>query len=247
MSTERRMERLRPEQFRDLRKQAPLAWLPLGILEWHAPQNPLGLDGVKAHAICLKAAAEVGGVVFPTMYYGPPPTSTYLDVEHYDPFIPKTYDLPEENFTTDKFGFPSKADQWDLFGRVLDSALRQIARYGFKAVVILSGHYPLQIHKIPTVLVERELGLKTWFGHEGMVAEPRDGDHAGQWETSITWALEPDTVDPDKFPAKGEPNYPGVMGQPIADITPELAQKNLDRALKGLTAKGKELLESVSP
>ena len=31
--TERRMERLRPEQFPRLRQEMPLAYLPLGILE----------------------------------------------------------------------------------------------------------------------------------------------------------------------------------------------------------------------
>ena len=67
--TERCMERLRPDQFRTLREETPLAYLPLGILEWHGPQNPLGLDGVKAHALCRRVADQVGGIVFPTLYY----------------------------------------------------------------------------------------------------------------------------------------------------------------------------------
>ena len=69
---ERQMERLRPDQFRKLRNQTPLAYLPLGILEWHGPHNPVGLDGVKAHAICRRVAERSGGVVFPTLYYAPP-------------------------------------------------------------------------------------------------------------------------------------------------------------------------------
>ena len=76
--------------------------------------------------------------------------------------------------------------------------------------------------------------------------DPQQGDHAAQWETSVTWAAEPDTVDPRKFPAKGEPNPPGVMGEPVADITPELAGANMQRAVDGLASQARALLDQRS-
>ena len=55
--TERRYERLYGEELFDRIRERPLAWLPLGILEHHGAHLPWGLDGLKAHAVCLRAAA----------------------------------------------------------------------------------------------------------------------------------------------------------------------------------------------
>lgn len=241
--TERCMERLRPDQFRTLREDTPLAYLPLGILEWHGPQNPMGLDGVKAHALCEHVAERVGGIVFPTLYYGSPPATNYLEVDHFHPTIPETYGLPAENFSTDLFNFGKRVDQWHLFGQLLDQTLRQIARYGFEATLVLSGHYPLKMQQYLTISFQRDFGIPIWFGHEGETCEPPEGDHAAQWETSITWALEPDTVDPASFPSAGEPNPPGVFGDPVAEITAELAEANLQRAIGGLVDQARVLLK----
>lgn len=242
-SQERRIERLRPAQLRRLRDETPLAYLPLGILEWHGPQNPLGLDGVKAHALCLRAAATGGGIVFPTLYYGPPAAANYLDVDGYQPQIPQTYGLPPEHFTSDKFKFGSRLEQWHLFDCVLDQALRQIARYGFEVIIVLSGHYPLRNQQAITISFEREFGIPVWFGHEGQLCQPPEGDHAAQWETSLTLALAPETVDVDLFPAPGEPNPPGVHGKAVADVTVDLAESNLQRSLAAITNKARELLD----
>ena len=241
-TTERRTERLRPQQLRELREQTPLAYLPLGILEWHGTHNPVGLDGVKAHALCMRAAEKTGGLVYPTLYYGTPPATNFMDVDGFDPYYCEVYGLPPENFTTDKFGFGTRLEQWHLFDKVLDQALRQIARHGFEAIYVMSGHYPLRNQQSVSVGFQRDMGIPVYLGHEGETADPPDGDHAAQWETSITLALEPDTVDMTEIPAKGQPNPPGVAGKPIADVTPELAQQNLDRALAGVVAKANQLL-----
>ena len=46
----------------------PVAYIPAGSLEWHGVQNPLGTDGLKAHAICCEAALRYGGVVLPPFF-----------------------------------------------------------------------------------------------------------------------------------------------------------------------------------
>lgn len=38
---------LRPKQMVERRDAMPVAYMGLGILEWHGLHNPLGLDGVK--------------------------------------------------------------------------------------------------------------------------------------------------------------------------------------------------------
>ena len=63
-------ELLRPAQVRQRQQQCPVVYLPIGSLEWHGVQNPLGTDGLKAHAICCEAALAHGGVVLPALFLG---------------------------------------------------------------------------------------------------------------------------------------------------------------------------------
>src|SRR5260370_33245573 len=48
----------------------PVAYLPLGSLEFHGAHLPIGLDALTAHGICLRAASRAGGIVFPPPYQG---------------------------------------------------------------------------------------------------------------------------------------------------------------------------------
>lgn len=48
---------------------APLCYVPLGTLEWHGEHNAVGLDTLKAHAVCVGAARQSGGVVLPPLYW----------------------------------------------------------------------------------------------------------------------------------------------------------------------------------
>src|SRR5260370_37992881 len=48
----------------------PVAYLPLGSLEFHAAHLPIGLDALSAHGICVRAASRAGGIVLPPLHYG---------------------------------------------------------------------------------------------------------------------------------------------------------------------------------
>jgi len=63
-------ELLRPSEVKSLQKQCLVAYIPVGSLEWHGVQNPLGTDGLKAYAICCEAALRYGGVVLPALFLG---------------------------------------------------------------------------------------------------------------------------------------------------------------------------------
>src|SRR5258708_36699292 len=65
-----RMTHLHPRDFRGRLEEMPVAWPPTGTLEWHGFHLPLGFDGVKAEALCMLAARDIGGVVLPPMFYG---------------------------------------------------------------------------------------------------------------------------------------------------------------------------------
>ena len=48
----------------------PAFAVPVGTIEWHGHHNPLGLDALKAHALCVRAAEQCGGVAMPPLWYG---------------------------------------------------------------------------------------------------------------------------------------------------------------------------------
>ena len=97
-----------------------------------------------------------------------------------------------------------------------------------------------------TISFKRDFQIPVWLGHEAQLCKASNGDHAGQWETSVTMALEPDTVDQKQFPKKGKANPAGVFGKPIAEITPELAAKNLQMCIEGMVKKANALLEHAT-
>ena len=61
---------LRPRQLVELRTRKPVAYLGLGILEWHGLHHPLGLVGVKANAVLEFIADALGGIVMPPLFWG---------------------------------------------------------------------------------------------------------------------------------------------------------------------------------
>lgn len=65
-----RYELLRPSEVKKIRDDIAIVYIPLGSLEWHSFQNPLGTDALKAHRICAIAAQKYGGIVLPSYYQG---------------------------------------------------------------------------------------------------------------------------------------------------------------------------------
>ena len=59
-----------PDDLEAALRDAPVAYVPLGTYEHHGWHLPVGYDGIKAHALCRRAAEQTGGVVFPTFVYG---------------------------------------------------------------------------------------------------------------------------------------------------------------------------------
>ena len=61
METEVRYHMLRPDQVVARRQACPVAYIPIGTLEWHGVHNPLGADTLQAEgladAVELRAAA----------------------------------------------------------------------------------------------------------------------------------------------------------------------------------------------
>ncbi len=188
-----RLEFLRPREIEKARAACATIFQPLGTIEWHGVHNVVGVDAVKAHALCVRAAQKGGGVVSPSLYGGVGGMNE-----------PHTFIMDPEN---------------DVFSRLLrpwlEQLCREMARDGFKAVLILTGHYGAAqqiVVRETAVRMSRALGIPVLGTPEYWLAldEGYMGDHAAWGETSLMMHLFPDTVDLSRL---GDPPYQGVGGR----------------------------------
>jgi creatinine amidohydrolase len=190
---ERRIEHLKPREVREAIAHRPLLYQPLGTVEWHGEQNILGLDSLKAHELCMRAAEISGGLVAPPVYGG----VGGLD----EPF---TWIMDPEN---DPFSI--------LFRPWLEKLCRETARLGFKAIILLTGHYGAAqqiVVRDVAVRMSRLLGIPILGTPEYFLAHDEGyyGDHAAWGETSLMMYLDPPSVDLSRL---GDAPHQGVHGQ----------------------------------
>jgi creatinine amidohydrolase len=230
---------LRPGQAVERRKRRPVAYLPIGTLEWHGPQNPLGADTLQAEGLALLCARRGGGLVFPPLWYGESRSESLMEANAADrDRIATAMDLPPENFDLDRQPF-SPTEQVLQYQRLLLHVLAEVESLGFALGVLIAGHYPLIDHARSAVLLfnkrrySKYHGMLAWACVDYLFLEdryPEAGDHAAGWETSHLMALHPATVDLSTLPAKGE-KLTGIMGKmPPQDATADFGRRTLEES-----------------
>ena len=220
--------RLRPDELERAVASKPVAFVPWGALEWHSAHLPVGLDGLVAESIAARVAERVGGVVLPPFY------------------LPITA-LPH------RFSLSMRAS---TVRAVLDDLFAELARVGFKVVVLLSGHYA-QGHEL--VLIEAaeaaiKQGLPVLATPPLAVVDDNMLDHAGHWETSLLLATHPELVDMRRlrravatFPA-GHIADLGILGElPLATATAASGEIAIEQAISAIDELVATLLSSGDP
>lgn len=167
-------EEMFPHEFKLALNKNPLAFLPLGSMEYHGYHNALGLDALKAWKICQLASGKIGGIVFPPLYLG---VDAWPDID--------LQKYPNKQF--DCYHLDAK-----LYKEVLESYFFRMIRIGFKKIFVLAGHYPnADIAKLASQKYEN---TKFVIVKEPDLVEGETGDHAGKWETSLLIVLFPELV-----------------------------------------------------
>ena len=83
MSAEKvRYAELLPCEFRARLAARPIAYLPLGTLEWHGEHLPLGSDGIISEGLMCRCAEQFGGIVMPSIHLGPDRAALQEDGRH---------------------------------------------------------------------------------------------------------------------------------------------------------------------
>ncbi len=170
---------------RALDRSSQTCILPIGILEKHGPHAPIGSDLIHVREWAARATKKEYAVVFPDYFYG------------------QIYEARHQPGT---FALPSK-----LVLELLDETCAEIARNGFKKIVIINGHggNPNLINFFIQTQLEKRRDYAVYFFQPGSdsafqrkvnqlhKSNPATDQHAGERETSTLLYLRPDLVKMD--------------------------------------------------
>ena len=129
-------ERLTPEALETRRKRAPIAYLPLGTLEWHGPHLPLRSDHLQSQGFFIKLAQKVGGVVLPPLFLGPDSRKDVDDIEYYGMDILQKASPQPIQLMGSAYWVSIR-----LFSEIIDALFKQVRRAGFR-IIVAHGHGP---------------------------------------------------------------------------------------------------------
>ncbi|HVN53282.1 MAG TPA: creatininase family protein [Anaerolineaceae bacterium] len=257
---------LRPEQIREEMQKVPLAYLPVGPLEWHGPHLPYGTDPLNAESAALRAAAQTGGLVFPTLYFGTerertPEVLDWLGLSDQKYIV--GMDFPANSL-------PSAYCSEEVFALLIREQLRLLVRLGFRLAMLISGHGATNhlevLHRLAAEY-SAETPLRVLVAipfaknEEGVLVV----GHASRVETAIMQSLYPDLVAVDRLPAPPEPlknadfavvDWQTFGGDPTpertihADDDPRLAnpdqgRQTAEKAVRQIVAQVKQALAEL--
>lgn len=189
-------EEMFPWEFAQAISRAPICYLPLGVLEWHGEHNAVGLDAIKAHAICVGAARLSGGIVVPPLYWATDSREDLADgsyltggVEHGE-----RYHVPGSMFWI----------RQETCHHLLLDIYEAMRRRGFRAIVVVGGHWPEATLSVVRAsgreFVSQQSEVQWLFVTDQEVAVDAGylHEHAAGGETSLLMAIRPDLVDLSK-------------------------------------------------
>jgi len=194
---------LTPQEFRERLAVAPIAYLPLGALEWHGDHLPLGADGLQAQGFFCHLAEIVGGIVLPMLFVGPDLAQVKNGQELYGMDLsPVTRD--EQKYEVQQLDGSAYWVPDETFKLILDGILKQLRRVGFR-IVVGHGHFPsTKLFRDHAQEWKENFDLDCYTCLDGDLDEQGLGiqvDHAAMNETSLMMALHPDLVQMGRLPA----------------------------------------------
>jgi len=184
-------QELRPREFAQRIAETPIAYLPLGTLEWHGLHLPLGADGLQSQGLFCEMARRIGGIVLPMLFLGPDKVQEGDGVTYYGMDF---WHRPEGETPRQLPGSAYYVSD-DFYFQLLDNVMAQLSRAGFK-IVIGHGHGPSNkaFHSIIPLMKEK-YGLILINAQFDDAVRGFQDDHAAANETSIMMHFHPDLVD----------------------------------------------------
>lgn len=203
---------LLPHEFTKRLEKAPIAFLPLGTLEWHGAHLPLGADGIQAEELFIRLSEKIGGIVFPMLFLGPDRKEIHGEAELYGMDICPDYVGEETRYPQRQLVGSCYYIEEEDFRIIIETSVKQIARAGFK-ILVTHGHGPsIWCVENSKEELEKKYNIKIITCVEDGNPEIAGymSDHASKNETSITMALYPELVEIDNLPKDRWPD--GIDG-----------------------------------
>ncbi|RMH15181.1 MAG: hypothetical protein D6696_21410 [Acidobacteria bacterium] len=237
-----RWERMFPDQLEAAFDAVPAVYLTYGLCEPHGPHAALGLDALKAHALAVRAARRHGGIVAPPDFWHVHEIGGYA--------------IWAEREIGEARPWLTAEPPWLHFKRICYH-LRAMEVLGFRAAILLSGHYGPNYLDLRTLveLIQGELRLRLYglpdfeANRPGFPGDGADGDHAGKVETSLLMALEPACVDLGRLPAtaaaSAEERF--AAGADAARSSAEAGRRMAAGIVAWLGEKQRQLLAAYDP
>ena len=193
ITTDVQVELLLPHEIDDALAKRSVVYIPLGSIEYHSRHLPVGLDGLNAHGVCIRAAARTGGIVLPALYYGVGGGHT-------------------------SYPWTIMAKSGSAISDLLKETLRRLASFEVKVAVLFTGHFSDEQLALIDELADRwnasGSGLKALALSVNRTDVRTAPDHAGVFETTLLSSMWPDRVQLDRLPSLSE--VPAEPSDPIA-------------------------------
>lgn len=237
-------EELCPGEFLERLNACPVAYLPLGTLEWHGPHMPLGADGIQSQELFIRAAGKVGGIVLPKLFLGP-------DRIYHDP----QRELYGMDICTGGTVIPYEMQQlpgsayWlsdEEYRQMILRIAANLSRAGFR-ILVAHGHGPSMWQFSALKEEIKEKYQLICLTASDFYRDSRLGfqiDHAAANETSIVMAVRPELVQMDRF-EKGEPPIAISGPDPRTEASREYGQQVVDVNVEAMCKGLKNLLEDM--
>jgi creatinine amidohydrolase len=226
-----------PDELEAAFEASPVVYFTYGLCEPHGPQNAVGLDELKAHAIAVHAAQAHGGIVAPPDYWH------IHEVGGYAIWSDGAVGRPPRTWLT-------AMPPWQHFKNVLYQ-IRAADAIGFHAAILLTGHYGPNWEDLQALvaLVQPFVGMRMYAlpefesNYKGFTGDGhQNGDHAGKVETSLLWALRPECVDISRIPPEGTPGKHFAMGHDARESNRLVGERMVADEVEWLGKKTGELL-----
>lgn len=205
MKREVRWERMFPDELEAAFAARPLVYYTYGLCEPHGPQNAVGLDALKVREIAIRAAKEHGGIVAPTDYWH------IHELGGYAIWGARYVGEVQRKWLT-------AVPPWVHFKSVCYQ-VRAAEQIGFRAAILLTGHYGPNWEDLKRLveLIQPHVRVRLYALPDFEANTPgfdnddgATGDHAGRVETSLLWALQPQSVDVSRIPSEARQVPPGA-------------------------------------
>src|SRR5262245_33691913 len=237
MVREVRWERMFPDELEAAFAERPIVYFTYGLCEPHGPQNAVGLDSLKAHAIACRTAAAHGGIV------APPDCWHIHELGGYAVWAERAVGQVERSWLT-------AVPPWVHFRNVCYQ-VRAADALGFQAAILLTGHYGPNWQDLKRLveLIQPRVGARLYAlpdfeaNQPGFAGDGKSGgDHAGRVETSLLWALHPECVDVSRLPAADAEGPHFAMGANARESDRLVGERMVEDEVRWLGEKGRELL-----